>query len=158
MSKNKTNRDKSDDRSADKYKNVPTGLTQEQIVRLDEIAKIENKSRSEVIREAVQDLLLSRQQDSYEARESALVREILRMEKGLRTLIVKGVRVNAQALYFASLPFQLGPPRAALTKQSYLYHYERSLSFASMVLKDNNASRQITASQNTNVEGGEAAI
>ena len=156
MSKNKTNRDKSDDRSADKYKNVPTGLTQEQIVRLDEIAKIENKSRSEVIREAVQDLLLSRQQDSYEARESALVREILRMEKGLRTLIVKGVRVNAQALYFASLPFQLGPPRAALTKQSYLYHYERSLSFASMVLKDNNASLQIAPSQDT--KGGEAAI
>ena len=108
MSKNKTNRDKSDDRSADKYKNVPTGLTQEQIVRLDEIAKIENKSRSEVIREAVQDLLLSRQQDSYEARESALVREILRMEKGLRTLIVKGVRLAPET---ASTP---GTPASRL--------------------------------------------
>jgi len=158
MPQSKTNNDSSVDRSADKYKNVPTGLTREQILHLDEIAKLENKSRSQVIREAVQLLLLNRQRDSYDARESALVREIQRVEKGLRTLIVKGVRVNAQALYFASLPFQLGPPKAALTKQSYLYHYERSLGFASMVLKDKGGSHQMVVSESASSEIAEAAV
>src|SRR6516162_9070190 len=129
-----------------KYLNIPTGLTREQLACVDEIAAREQRTRSQVIRDAVQRLLVDRMQTLYEQREDALVREIQRIEKGLRGLVVKGVRLNAQALYFASLPFHLGPPRGALTKESYLTQYQRSLGFAAMVLKGGGRPGQIDGS------------
>lgn len=118
-----------------KYIPIPIGLTRAQLACVDELAAKENCSRSEIIRDAVQKLVVDRVQTLYEQREDVLIREIQRIEKGLRALTVKSVRLNAQALYFASLPFHLGPPRAALSKESYMHQYERSLGFAAMVLK-----------------------
>jgi Arc/MetJ-type ribon-helix-helix transcriptional regulator len=127
---------KSTERPLKKYRNVPVNLTKEKIAQIDEIVRSEGSTRSEVIRYAIERLLISRRQDYYDERETTLVRKLEQMEKSLQTLVVKGIRLNAQALYFSALPFELGPPRAALTKESYQHQYERSLGFAAMVLKD----------------------
>jgi hypothetical protein len=137
-----------------RYINVPTGLTREQLACVDELAAREQCTRSEIIREAVQKLVVDKMQSLYEQREDILIRELQRVEKGLRALTVKGVRLNAQALYFASLPFHLGPPRAALSKESYMNQYEKSLGFAAMVLKSGGRPDQIdvTSEQNDGEE------
>ncbi len=140
--------------SVRKYINIPTGLTREQLACVDEIAAKENRTRSEVIRDAVQKLVVDRMQTLYEQREDLLIRELQRIEKGLRSLTVKGVRLNAQTLYFASLPFHLGPPRGALSKESYMNQYERSLGFAGMVLKSGGRPDQVDVSAEP-VSGGE---
>jgi hypothetical protein len=120
---------------AAKYDTVPAALTKQQVQGLDEIAKQLKKSKSELIREAVNHYILAFKGEQLEDREAHLTREMKRLEKGLRALLVKNVRISAQTLFFSSLQFELGPPKGALTERAYQELYKKSRAFAAEVLR-----------------------
>lgn len=117
------------------YDSVPTALPKQLIQELDVIAKELKKSKSELIREAVKHYIQTFNGQVQEEREDQLTRELKRLEKDLRALAVKNIRISAQTMFFASLPFQLGPPRNALTTAAYYELYKKSRAFAAEVLK-----------------------
>lgn len=128
-----------------KYRNLPTNFNQRQIDGLDAIAKIEGKRRSEIIRDAIDYYLLKHGKDQIDLHESKLVEQLKRVETGLRALIVKNARMTGEVMYWSSLQWKDGPPKARLNQEGFNQHMEKAKAFSYFLL--NTKPRKALASE-----------
>lgn len=125
---------KVDEKGELKFKCLPTNFTKKQLEGLDEIAKLEKKNRSTVIRDAIDYYLLKHGKDQLDLHESKLVEQLKRLETGLRSLIVKNARMTGEVLYWSSLHWKDGPPKARLNQEGFNQHMERAKALSHFLL------------------------
>lgn len=118
-----------------KYKNIPTALAQSHIDDLDEIAKAEEMTRSEVVRRAIEHFIASYKADKLDERQSILLKQMKAMEKDIRGLLVKAIRVSGQCLYFETLPYTMGTPKQKLTDKGFQTLFDKSANFGYQIAK-----------------------
>jgi predicted DNA-binding protein len=128
-----------DDQNAqktEKYLSIPSALTKTQVESLDEIAKEEGTTRSEIIRQAIQTYIDTHQTEKFDRRESKLERRIQHMEDGLRSLLVKSIRLQGQSLYYQTLPYTMGGlPQRPVDQKTFNLHWYKSSAFSNQFLK-----------------------
>lgn len=139
-------------KTQEKWKPVPANFTQRQLDGLDEIAKADKKTRSEVIRDAVDYYLSHVNEGKWEAREGELARALNRIEDRLSKLLLKNIRINGQTLYWTTLPYITGLPKGRLFEKDHQspklemfwaklnqagvnQHWNKSAAFAETLLK-----------------------
>ena len=118
-----------------KYTNIPTALLQSHIDDLDAIAKAEEMTRSEVVRRAIESFAVNYKTDQLDQRQIQLEKQMKAMEKAVRALLVKSIRLNGQVLYFATLPWTQGVPKSRLNEKAFQDLYEKSAAFSAQFLK-----------------------
>lgn len=118
-----------------KYKNIPTALSPSQISEVDAIAKVENMTRSEIIRRSVDAFVFNYKTDRLDQRQLQLERRMKVMESAIRTLLVKAIRLNGQVLYFVTFPWTMGFPKQRINDEGFKMLYEKSAMFAAQFLK-----------------------
>ena len=122
-------------RGKPKYKCIPAGLTPSQLEDIDAIAQAEKMTRSEVIRKAIEAFTVNYKTDRLDQRQIQLEKKMQAMEKGMRALLVKSIRLNGQVLYFATLPWTQGMPKQRLNDAGFQMLYDKSADFAAQFLK-----------------------
>jgi hypothetical protein len=93
---------------------------------LDEIARAESITRAELLRKAAEAFVSNYKNDQLEERQ---------LEKQIRALLVKAIRINGQNLYFATLPYTVGTPKYRLNQKGFQMLYNKSAAFAAHLLK-----------------------
>jgi hypothetical protein len=117
-----------------KYKTVPAALRQVHLDDLDEIGKAEDMSRSELIRRAVEAFIFNYKTDNLDQKQIRLEKRMDEMNAGLRNLVAKAIKVNAQVLYFQTLPYLQGMPKQRLTPKAFQTIFDKSAQFGTQVL------------------------
>lgn len=120
-----------------KLKFLPRSInfTQRQLDGLDDIAKLEKKDRGEVVRDAVDYYLLKHGKDQIDLHETQLAVEMRRIQNDLRTLLIKNIRLTGETLYWASLHWADGPPKARFNDEGFNHHWKRAEAFSAVLLK-----------------------
>ncbi len=136
-----------------KYKNIPAALSPSQLEEIDAIAKVENMTRSEIIRRAVEAFAFNYRTDNLDQRQLQLEKRMKVMEGAMRTLLVKAIRLNGQVLYLTMLPWTHGFPKQRINDEGIKMLYEKSAMFAAQflrskatgkLLEDLNSNKQVT--------------
>ncbi|MBX9569893.1 MAG: hypothetical protein K2X77_13430 [Candidatus Obscuribacterales bacterium] len=113
---------------------IATRVSKDQAAALKHLAEIEKKTMSDVLRDAIEGHLRDRSSDVNsdfdkfrDHRLEELENKIERLGDGLRSLLVKSIRVNGQTLYFATLPLLKGGlPTKPMPQKFFDEHWERS--------------------------------
>jgi hypothetical protein len=118
-----------------RFKNIPINFTHRQVEVLDELAEQRKETRSEVVRDAVRFYIENLDKADQDIRESELTREVARIEKRLSSLMIKMLRVSGQNLYWATLPWVDGPPKARINQEGFNMHWEKASAFSATILR-----------------------
>jgi len=141
----------------DKFKNIPINFTHRQVQELDELSQQRQETRSELVRDAVRFYTEHLNMAEEDARQSELSREVARIEKRLSSLMVKLLRVTGQNLYWSSLLWLDGPPKARLNQEGFNNHWEKSTAFSAAILrarKSNELGEEVTQESPKLLENG----
>ncbi|MGH9551901.1 MAG: hypothetical protein ACRD3W_21125 [Terriglobales bacterium] len=114
---------------------ITTRLPQQLVDEIDIIAKAEKSTRSNILHKAIEAFAFNYNTDQLDQRQLQLEKRMKIMENGLRALMVKSVRASGQALYFATLPYVMGPPKGALKSTAFQQLYDTSAKFALQFLQ-----------------------
>jgi hypothetical protein len=89
------------------------------VSELDEIARAENITRAELLRKAPEAFVSNYKNDQLDERQLKVDKRLHTMEKQIRALLVKAIRINGQNLYFATLPYTMGTPKHRLNDKGF---------------------------------------
>lgn len=127
------------------FVDVTVGFAYPDMHKLNEIAKTEGTTRSDLIRIAVNQFLASYGKEPEQKYESILEARLRKMENRLADLTVLATRASAQTLYYMTLPYSRGGfPTRPLKEEAFQSQWEKSRAFASQFLR--NASTNLTPS------------
>jgi hypothetical protein len=118
-----------------KFLATTVNFTQRQLDGLTEIAKLEKKDRSEVMRDAVDFYLLKHGKDQIDLHQTQLAVEMRRIQNDLRTLLIKNIKLTGENLYWSSLHWADGPPKARFNDEGFNHHWKRAEAFAAVLLR-----------------------
>jgi len=114
---------------------VSVSLMVADLKKIDDLAVIQKRSRSEIIRHAIDKYLKSHGAD-YD-RENLLESRMRKLEKRLADLTVLSTRASAQTLYYMTLPYSRGGfPTRPLKEEAFKGQWEKSKSFATQFLRN----------------------
>lgn len=128
------NKKKTGPKSGPKYKPIPAALSQKQLDDIDEIAKKEKMTRSEIIRRAVEAFTFNYKTDVLDQRQLEMEKKMKKMEDRFAGLLTKSIRISGQSLYFATLPYTKGLPKQRLNAAAFQDLYDKSGAFAAQFL------------------------
>ena len=116
---------------------VTMGIAYPDVQKLDDIAKTTGSNRSDVIRLAISQFLVSYGREPEKQYESILEARLHKMENRLADLTVLAARASAQTLYYMTLPYSRGGfPTRPLKEEAFQGQWQKSRSFASQFLKN----------------------
>lgn len=107
-------------------------FSKEQFDALTAIAARQGTSIENLVRHSV-DVFLDVYSD--ESIDPKLSDPLVKMELRLLRHLVSSVQLSGQALYFSSLPYTVGPPKARLNDEGLAFHWQRSQLMALELLK-----------------------
>ena len=114
---------------------ISVSLTVADLKKIDDLAQVERRSRSEVIRHAVDRYLSSH--GTSDERENLLEGRMRKLEKRLADLTVLSARASAQTLYYMTLPYSRGGfPTRPLKEEAFKGQWEKSKIFATQFLRN----------------------
>lgn len=99
-------------------KNIPVVLPPEVAEELDVIAKTENTTRSELIRQAVRDFNFNYRNNQLDQRQLKLEKQLKELEKSMRGLQTKEIRISGQILWFLTTIWTHGVPGLPIQRVS----------------------------------------
>lgn len=122
-------------------KNIPVALPPEVAEELDVIAKTENTTRSALIRQAVRDFNFNYRNDQLDQRQLKLEKQMKEMERSMRGLQVKQIRISGQILWFLTTIWTHGVPGLPIKtvpQETFNSMWENSRMFGNELLRTKN--------------------
>lgn len=116
---------------------LTTQFEQSQIEEIDAIAKLEGMSRPEVMQVALDFFVTNYKANTLSCDETKLEKQL----KEIHKLFAKIIKLNAQVLYFSTLPFSHGTPKAKLNQKAFQALYLKSSKFAAEFLEPDDLSK-----------------
>jgi hypothetical protein len=121
-----------------KLQTMTATLTKPQIDEIEAIAQAEGLTKAEVLRKAVDVFLFHYKTDQLDQRQLAIEKRMKEMDRSLRTLLAKSIRVDGQILWFLTAIWTHGLPARKVTPQFFQSMWDSSRQFASQLLKTRN--------------------
>lgn len=103
---------------------------QSQVDDIDAIAEAEGMSKSEVLRLALDYFVKGYKTGTLGEEQASNAKNLNGMDDEMRELFLKTIKLNAQILYFSTLPFSHGVPRSRLNQKAFQALFVRSSKFA----------------------------
>ncbi len=95
---------------AERNKHIPVVLPQSVVDDIDVIVKAEGTTRSELIRQAVKDFNFNYANNQLDQRQLKLEKQMKDLERGMRGLLTKSIRINGQVLWYLTTIWTHGVP------------------------------------------------